>query len=530
MHDAQNRIIYVGKASSLRQRLASYFSSGPKDNKTTALVKHIVRIDYWVLSSEFEALLLEQDLIKHHRPKYNILLKDDKTYPYLVLTSGAFPRIILARGVLKRLMHLYPEAVFLGPFPESKKARATLEWVQKSLKLRSCTDYVFAQRTRPCLQYQIEQCHAPCVGLITPEAYQEHAQMAKDLFLKNHSALRAQLEKHMLAASGALDFERAAQYRDMLQCVDTALATDPLRQHMKRIDLWASCRWQDHVLLGVLRLHDGHVEQMRLFEPFYYADLDDWDDVLIRYYDQHSDVLPEVIRVAEPIRLQYFSDWYRSVHHRSMGRVRSQHLSDWFAVLYKNLDEKIMYLDREYGILPLVDYEAFLVAMGYTDPIMLALDISHTGGTHTIGAAAAFEGNAYSKTLSRSHRLMPSPPGNDLSALSLLAKQLHARFKRWKRLPALLVVDGGVPQLQAVLQVLHASYPSCDYYAVSKGPKRVWGEESVYRFQGGHIEEQSLEAPVFRTLLRLRDAAHRQANGQHRRLRTRMQTAETDLP
>jgi excinuclease ABC subunit C len=211
MYDADGELIYVGKAAQLRQRVASYFSTREQPPKVAAMVRRIATIEVTVVASETEALLLECNLIKAHRPRYNVVLRDDKSYPYIVCPAGhAYPRLVYFRGTRR------PAGRQFGPFPNAFAAREVLQRLQKVFRIRNCRDSFFAHRSRPCLQHQIGRCSAPCVGLVSAADYARDVAAAVRVLEGEASAVEQDLQQRMEAAAAARDYEAAALARDQI--------------------------------------------------------------------------------------------------------------------------------------------------------------------------------------------------------------------------------------------------------------------------------------------------------------------------
>ena len=213
MLDAAGEIIYVGKARNLHKRVSSYFSGRPQTAKTMAMVAQIAGMEVTATSSEIEALLLECNLIKKHKPRYNVMLRDDKSFPYIHLSAHAFPRLSFYRGSRKL------PGQFFGPYPNAHAVRESLQAIQKLFRIRPCEDTYFANRSRPCLQFQIKRCSAPCVGEITPTAYAQDVADAVQVLQGRDQDLIAQLAQRMEYAAAQLEFEKAARLRDRIQAV-----------------------------------------------------------------------------------------------------------------------------------------------------------------------------------------------------------------------------------------------------------------------------------------------------------------------
>ena len=521
MRDADHVVLYVGKANKIIKRLQSYFSPVLQHPKTEILVRKIEHIEYILTDDQLTALVIEQDLIKKYQPKYNILLKDDKTYPYVMLTGDAYPRLVMVRGALTRLMHIYPQATFLGPFPIRMHASETLEWLQKILQLRNCRDYDFNHRTRPCLQYQIERCSAPCVGYISQEKYQEQARLARDFLLKNDAEMRKKLEDLMQNASDAMDFEAAARYRDMLLFVQQMYPAEYTRIQGTSLDIWDGRLWGSSYLCALLQVRNGMLSAVRFFEPIPLWDSSLWDSVLCEYYQTVPLIqLPDVIRWPMYAPSAAFCSWYKQHTKRSVGMLKRVHVDRWRSILHNNLIEKCLTFDRIAHVLPREGYQSLCLHYAMNNPWIIAIDISHTQGFFTIGAMASFVRGSWDKKTSKTFPLTLKNPGNDIEAMVQLSHHILRLCKRRKNFPDVIVVDGSVTQLKYVVEVLYKEHPQTVYLAVAKDIKRKWGEETLYSHTGdGVIEKIHYTIHIKHTLLRIRDASHSLAHDAHAKLR-----------
>lgn len=511
MYNSEHKIIYIGKANSLKARVSSYFNSN-NNLKTESLVKNIANIEYILTETPLEALVLEQDLIKQYKPKYNILLKDDKSYPYIMLSNEDFPRLSIVRGSVSWYAHKFPNATFFGPFTETKICKQTLEWLQKTIKLRSCNNYEFYNRSRPCLEYQIGRCDAPCVGYIGKDDYANQVDLAKNLLLKNNSSIKNILKEKMLIASKELHYEDAMRYRDMLSFVENVQEADYLRQNAVCIDIWGALPWKEQFVIALLKISDGIVEQIKFFEPIYVED-EQWDSVLSTYYNNQTD-LPAIIRVAGVIKIKYFANWYKNTYSKTLGKINKKHLEKWKIMLNKNIEEKMISLNASFGILPEKDYNDFLAAFNLLDPWIVALDISHIAGFNTVGAMASFKMGK--KDQAKTYKLIPKTKADDLESMYLLSLKLKKYFNKIGKYPDVIIVDGSIPQLKEVLKNLISPV----MLSVSKGPARIWGNEIIYSLVHGSIIEQNYPKSIKHSILRIRDASHDAAKKAHVRLRS----------
>jgi excinuclease ABC subunit C len=279
MYDADQQLLYVGKAKNLKNRVSSYFRARGLNTKTVALVAKIDHLDITVTASESEALILEQTLIKQHRPPYNILLKDDKSYPYLHLSDHRYPLLAYRRGKRKRSGNYY------GPYPNSQAVREAQNYIQRLFLLRNCEDSYFNHRSRPCLQYEIKRCSAPCVGLISEAEYQRDIERTR-LFLEGKSrVLITDLQGAMDEASDSLEFEKAAEYRDRIDFLRRIQERQTVESGDHDADVWAITEWQSVVCVQKLMFRVGRLTNSQSFFPGNPAG-DDAEDVLITFIEQ----------------------------------------------------------------------------------------------------------------------------------------------------------------------------------------------------------------------------------------------------
>ena len=294
MQDGEGRLLYVGKAKNLKKRLASYFRKTGLAPKTAALVARIAQIDTTITANETEALLLEQTLIKEWRPPYNILLRDDKSYPYVLLGDGDFPRLGIHRGAKKA------KGRYFGPYPSAGAIRESLNLLQKTFQVRQCEDSYYKNRTRPCLQYQIKRCKAPCVGLVEPAEYAEDVRLSV-LFLEGRSnQLTDELSRNMEQAAMALDFERAAELRDQIALLRRVQDQQSMEGGSGDVDIIAAVVNPGGACVHLLSVRGGRVLGSKNFYP-QVAIEEEGGDVLMaflaQYYlgSQERDVPSELI-------------------------------------------------------------------------------------------------------------------------------------------------------------------------------------------------------------------------------------------
>lgn len=525
MLDGEGEVLYVGKARNLRQRLASYFRSSGLSLKTKALVERIRQIQVTVTRTETEALILEHNLIKQQRPPYNILLRDDKSYPYILLTDAPYPRLVLHRGARREAGR------YFGPYPNASAARESLNFLQKVFRVRQCDDSFFRNRSRPCLQYQIGRCTAPCVGLIDEESYAEDVRHS-EMFLSGQSSdLVAELADRMEAAAAALEFEQAAALRDQIQHLQQVQSRQYVEGERGDVDVIACSQGSGVSCVQQLLVRDGRVLGSRAFYPRPRLEEDDGEVleafVLQHYLGANGQELPAEILVSAPLpdadivagalmtsrggrvriqhrckgaRAQWLELARRTAEQNRMGRLASrQSLNQRFEALQRALD------------LPEIPER------------VECFDISHTGGESTVASCVVFDRDGPRKSDYRRFNIEGITPGDDYAAMGQALSRRYARLRRGEGvLPDLLLIDGGKGQLgQAVAVLGELGLDSIRVMAVAEGSRRRPGRETL--LVGAEGRELALpgESAALHLIQQIRDEAHRFAVTGHKQRRDR---------
>jgi excinuclease ABC subunit C len=522
MHGADGTILYVGKARHLRNRVTSYFRGRAHSEKTQAMLTQVARIEVTVTASETEALLLEFNLIKRHRPRYNVLLKDDKSFPFIHLTAHEYPRLVYFRGTRKEAGR------FFGPYPSSVAARETLQLLQKLFRIRPCEDSYFANRSRPCLQYQIQRCMAPCVGLISKEAYARDVTDAIKVLEGRNDEVVTDLRRRMDEASERLQFEDAARLRDQIAMLKQVQAS----QSVSRIagqdtDAVAVAGSGSDFCISVVFLRGGRnlgstnyftrgglggeAEALGAFLGQYYLAREAPTEIVVSHAVEDADVLEAVL--AE--RSQH------AVHVRSNVRgTRAR----WLAMARANaeLGLKMKAVSRA----GLAEQFAALGAQLGLEQVpgrLECFDVSHTMGESAIASCVVMGPEGPVKSDYRRFNLRDLTPGDDYAGMRQAVARHFARVARGESpMPDVLLIDGGAGQLQAVLEALEeiGVRPTITL-GVAKGVDRRAGQERL--FLAGHDTPLILPAgsPALRLIQRVRDEAHRFAIAGHRKARDR---------
>jgi len=522
MYDAADELLYVGKAARLRDRVGSYFASGTLAPKVAALVARIAHVEVTVVNTETEALLLESNLIKAHRPRYNIILRDDKSFPYILCQMNhEFPRLMFYRGPRQRGGRQF------GPFPSASAVKEVLQHLQKVFRIRNCRDSFFANRSRPCLQHQIGRCSAPCVALISREDYARDVEGAIGVLEGRNLEVVAELQRRMEAAAGALQFEDAARLRDQLRelqeirAQQIANARRPTDTDVIAIagepGQYAICVLpvREGQNLGTASYFPGHAlsepaETLADFLMLYYTRESAPPEVLINMELPDREALSEALgRLARPLQLRVPQrgiglKWITQAQDNASNALRMRRAQAEAAGAGLQLLTRVLRLSA-----PPERIECF--------------DVSHTAGEGTVASCVLFGPDGAHKREYRRYNIEGVTPGDDYAAMYQALRRHAARIASGERpRPDLLLIDGGPGQVDAALSALaEAGVDGLAVVGVSKGADRRVGQERLHR--AGEPTPIVLEADsaALHFIQRVRDEAHRFAITGHRKRRAR---------
>lgn len=526
MRDANDEVIYVGKASNLKHRVSSYFSKTWQSAKVAALVSHIADIEIVVTNNEKEALILESNLIKSLSPKYNIMLRDDKSYPYVYLsTHQSFPRLSLHRGQRKS------QGTYFGPYPSAGAARETLAILQKNFPIRQCTDSYFKNRTRPCLQHQIKRCTAPCVNLISEVEYAADVDNVK-LFLngKNDRVVANYAEK-MQACSDRLEFEKAADYRDKIASLRRIQETQYVFGDRKSCDVIACEISNGRACIQVFYIRDGNnlgnkayfpkylgeESQAAIIEAFiiqHYVDGHVPGDLLVNASLEDSELLEEALseQVGKKINIS---------RPQRGTRLRLMQWAEANAVhaLQQKLNHQSSVEKR---------FEALAEALDLDDvPRRIeCFDISHTGGEATVASCVVFDESGPLKSDYRTYNIRGITEGDDYAAMRQVLSRRYAKIVDGEGVvPDVVLIDGGKGQLNAAQSALDELNVSVGcIVGVSKGTDRKAGWEKLFLLGQKHPIILPADSMALHMIQQIRDEAHRFAISGHRQRRHKKRT------
>jgi len=526
MLDAAGQVLYVGKAGNLQNRLRSYFGKPTSLSlKTRHLMQRTCAIELTVTVTEAEALILENNLIKHLRPRYNILFRDDKSYPYIRMdTDHPWPRLSLYRGRRRR------KGRYFGPYANVGAVRSTLNLVQKMFRIRNCTDSVFAHRSRPCLQYQIQRCTAPCVGLTGAEDYHRDLQRAVLLLEGRNEELVRALEEPMQQAAQRLEFEQAGRYRDLIAQLRAVQEQHRVSTAGMDLDVIAARQQGDLACVQLFTVRDGINQGNQVYFPEQAADTGE-AEVLASFLAQHyldehlsRPLPPRILLSHKPTQAalleQVLSERAgRRVWLRTQARGALAH---WLRLALENagnaLAQRLTGREQSRRQVELLQPTLGLPAAVSR---VECFDISHTRGEAPVAACVVFGLEGPLRSDYRRFTIRGVDAGDDYAALQQAVRRRYRRLREEGRaLPELLLIDGGRGQVRRVREALgELELADLAVVGIAKGPRRRPGEEVLFppgRPQGLRLDPA---LPVFHLLQRIRDEAHRYALAGHRRRR-----------
>jgi excinuclease ABC subunit C len=523
MYAAADDLIYVGKAARLRDRVGSYFSSRQLSPKVAALVARVARIEVTVVDTEAEALLLESNLIKAHRPRYNIVLRDDKSFPYILCPAGhEFPRLVFYRGPRQPGSRLY------GPFPSASAVKEVLQHLQKVFRIRNCRDSFFANRSRPCLQYQIGRCSAPCVGLIDAPSYARDVEGAIGVLEGRNLEVIAELQRRMEAAAGSLQFEDAARLRDQLRELQEIRAQQIAHtQRPTDTDVVVIAGEPGQYAICVLPVRDG--QNLGTASYFPASALSEPDETLAGFlmlYYNREPAPPEVlINLELPDR-----EALMEALGKSLGRVPQLRVPQrgrgvkWIELAQENAHNALR-MRRAQAELAAEGRQILERVLKLPAPLerVECFDVSHTAGEGTVASCVVFGPDGAHKRDYRRYNIEGVTAGDDYGAMHQALRRHGARIAAGERArPDLLLIDGGPGQVDAAVSALaEAGADGLSVVGVSKGADRRPGQERLHL--PGDPTPVILEADsaALHFIQRVRDEAHRFAITGHRRRRAR---------
>ncbi|MES3008058.1 MAG: excinuclease ABC subunit UvrC [Pseudomonadota bacterium] len=556
MFDTASALLYVGKAKNLKKRVSNYFRASGLDTKTMALVARIQSIEVTITSTETEALLLEQTLIKQHRPPYNIELRDDKSYPYIMLTSkDEYPRLAFYRGSKKR------DATFFGPYPSASAVRESLGILQKVFRLRQCEDSYFRNRSRPCLQYQIQRCTGPCVGLISAQDYAQDVHFST-LFLNGKSdTLIKELTLKMESKAEALDFEQAAVIRDQIGDLRRIHEQQYVSDQGGDADVLAASLSAAYASVHLIVIRGGRLIGSKNFFPrdrLAGSESELLSAFIARYYlqDDNAANIPREIIISPAIEdeksLEEALSFCANKTVKISASVRG-HRARWLAMAVTNAQQSLLsFVSNKQNVQQRFEQLQKALHLEALPLRIECFDISHTSGESPVASCVVFDVNGPLKTDYRRFNIEGITGGDDYAAMD---QALSRRFIRVAReaaesvddgkVPDILLIDGGKGQLAQARRVLdECQLGSVQLIGIAKGISRRAGQETLFLSTRGNVTESGdstdivteivlpTESIALHLLQQIRDEAHRFAITGHRarRAKTRNTSELEQIP
>ncbi len=525
MLDEKGTVLYVGKAKNLRKRVGSYFRNSGLSVKTQALVSKITDINVTITRTEVEALILEQNLIKQHRPPFNILLRDDKSYPYIFLSDrDTYPRLAFHRGVKRR------KGSYFGPYPGIQAVRESMNFLQKTFRVRQCEDSVFKNRSRPCLQYQIKRCTAPCVGLVSEADYQRDVRHTRMFLEGGDNSLLRELAVDMEQAAAAQKYEEAAELRDQIRALRTIQSEQVVESGQANVDVIATALVGDKACVHMLFIRHGRILGSRSFypkAPLAVSAADILNDFLPQFYLRengqgdfpHEVVLGSAIEEHELISAALSEAAGRSVMLKNRTRGRRQ---KWLQLAQKTADENLAARLAEKQSL-LQRFEALRSSLKLEElPERIeCFDISHSSGEATVASCVVFSREGALKSDYRRFNIDGVEAGDDYAAMEQAIKRRYIRLQKGKSpMPDILLIDGGKGQLRRAVAVLdELGVIGVTVVGVAKGTTRKQGFETLLLTTGAREIELNIKSAGLLLIQQVRDEAHRFAITGHRQRR-----------
>jgi len=514
-------VLYVGKAVNLKKRVSSYFRSGANlSPRIQLMVKQVVDIETTVTRSESEALVLENSLIKSLKPKYNILFRDDKSYPYIVFSRHEFPRLSSYRGIVDQ------KSTYFGPFTNTYAVRDSIHFLQKVFQLRTCKDSVFHNRSRPCLLHQIQRCSAPCVNKITTEQYLADVKNAS-LFLdgKENEVIQL-LEKEMASHSDQLNYEEAAVYRDRIRSLSRVRETQYVTGGAnKDVDVITVAAREGIIGINLTVIRSGSHRGDKTFFPKNASTNDEVDALeafLMQYYE--SGLVPQELLINQHINKSVFLEHFKTQFGKSV-QITDNPIGErriWLKMSQKNIEMSIQQRLQEKET-QTVRLSALREGLGLDVSVnrVECFDISHSMGEATVASCVVYDRGAMQSSEYRRFNIESITPGDDYAAMNQVVSRRYERIVSGVvKLPDLILIDGGKGQLSSALAALdELGLDDVPVVGVAKGPERKAGEEELLVARTGEVIQLAPNDPGLHLIQQIRDESHRFAIQGHRKRR-----------
>ena len=531
MYNSQGEVIYVGKAKNLKKRVSSYFRTHLDNAKTRSLVSQIADMDVTVVNSETEAFLLENNFIKKYKPRYNVVMRDDKSYPFIFLSDHEHPRLSFHRGPQKK------KGEYFGPYPSAWSVRESLRSMQRIFPVRQCEDSYYRARSRPCLQYQMQRCSAPCVeGYVSDEEYKEQVNFAR-LFLKGkNQQVIGELVEKMEKASEALNFEAAARYRDQINALRKVQERQWVAGTQDEMDVFGFALKGNMACIQVMFIREGQLLGSKAFFPKVPNIADEqeiFESFFLQFYLAGNKVIPKQIVLSnslndeEAIAKVLASEAGHKVHFFKGAREEKR---KYLQLAQSNAQTALdaQYSQQKSVFARYLDLEG---ALEVDTPIqrMECFDISHTSGQQTVASCVVFNREGPLKTDYRRYNIEGITPGDDYAAMAQALKRRYKSVKEVQKIPDLLLIDGGKGQL-AQAEAFFEEWPHDKkpmLLGVAKGTTRKPGLETLILAGSHEVLPMDSHSPGLHLVQHIRDESHRFAITGHRNRRQKVKTTSS---
>lgn len=515
--NGKNEIIYIGKAKDIKKRVASYFGKNHSSPRTKMMVSNIHSIEFTVTNTEAEALILENNLIRNHMPRYNVIFRDDKSYPYLKISGDQFPRISFHRGIQKK------DQNYFGPFPNSPAVRDSIKLLQKVFLLRTCENSVFRNRSRPCMEHQIQRCSAPCVNLISEQDYKEDIDQAM-LFLngKDTKVINSLSEKMSYFAEKN-EFERAAVFRDRIQ----SLRQVRLKQFVSDFsendaDIIAIEEKAGIYCVNLVMIRNSKHLGDKSFFPKGAVDSQDnniLEIFIAQYYNEKSP--PPVVIIEKKVNKSLLEKFFELKKYRKIKIITrlTKEKRMWMEMAKKNAlinisqqsNEKLSFKNKVEAFTKLLNIDS-------TKNRIECFDVSHMMGEGTVASCVVFDKNGIQKKDYRKYNIKNNKPGDDYGAMREVLERRYTKMINTEAIkPDVVLIDGGKGQLGVAKKVMsELGLTDIFLVGVTKGEKRKSGDETLHMANGDILENIDTNNVGFQLIIQIRDEAHRFAITGHR--------------
>ncbi|WP_028865230.1 excinuclease ABC subunit UvrC [Psychromonas aquimarina] len=528
MFNELQTVIYVGKAKNLKKRLSSYFSLTQKHPKTLALVSHIANIEVTVTHTETEALILEHNFIKQYKPKYNVLLRDDKSYPYLFLSEHKHPQLTLVRAQNKNR-----KGTYFGPYPSGGAVRESLHLMQKLFPIRQCEDSYYSNRSRPCLQYQLKRCLGPCVNAMPEDEYKHQVELATEFLQGKSQNVINQLVSEMELASRELEFEKAAVRRDQIQSLKKVQEQQWVSGDIEQLDVVGVVYEQGVASIHLLFVRQGRILGSRNYFPKVPKNSTK-DELLSSFLSQfylsgqNGRAIPKEILLSDDFAERFlFTDMFTEYcGYKTVLKIEMRGERAKFTKLAKT-NAKIAlqtHLSQKNNVLQ--RYQLLEEKLELTRPIerMECYDISHMMGEKTVASCVVFNREGANKSAYRRFNISGITPGDDYAAMGQVLERRFKEPQSPENIPDIIFIDGGLGQLSQAETIVSSlehnfsgKYPLL--IGIAKGVTRKAGLETLILAESHEILEMSDDSPALHLIQQIRDESHRFAIMGHRQQR-----------